>query len=324
MPAADAPSVSIIIPAYNASAYIADALNSALAQKFTNYEIVVINDGSPDTAHLENVLAPFMDRIVYLRQENQGLAGARNAGIRAARGKYIAPLDADDTWNPDFLAAQIAVLEADPTIDVLYADARIFGQVPEAGRTVMELCPSAGEVTFESLVTRRCTVHICVTVCRREALGREGLFDATLRRCEDIDMWLRITAGGGRIAYQRRVLGNYRRRPDSLSADTARLLEAFLTVLAKAARDPRLTAAQRQTISRQCCVERAAMELAKGKNAILEGDDQAAAGHLARANIQRKSLKLSVALMLLRFAPGVLRTFYLWRHRRVYRLKTQP
>ena len=327
MPSAEgvgmAPLLSVIIPAYRAAQYIAAALDSVLAQTFKGYEIIVVNDGSPDTEELERALEPYRDRIIYLLQENQGLSGARNNGIRAARGTYIAPLDADDVWAPEHLAAQLAVLEEDPSIDVLYADARIIGDAPEAGRTVMELCPSTGEVTFERLVTRECTVHICVTVCRRETLLRVGLFDPSLQRVQDIDLWLRIVRQGGRIAYQRRVLGYYRRHASSLSSDSVSMLEEFLAVLAKAARDPYLTAAQRDVLENQSVVERTSLELQKGKRAFLAGDGEAAVRHLTAANVQRKSLKLTAVVMLLRVAPGFLRALYRWRDRQVYKLKTQ-
>jgi GT2 family glycosyltransferase len=317
-----APLVSVIVPAYRVTESIAATLDSVLAQTFTDYEIIVVNDGSPDTEELESVLAPYRDRIVYLRQENQGMSGARNTGIRAARGKYIAPLDADDMWDPEHLAAQVAVLEAEPSIDLVYADARIFGDLPEAGKTVMDLCPSAGEVTFERLVARQCTVHVCVTVCRREALIRAGLFDPDLRRVEDIDMWLRISRQRHRIVYQRRVLGSYRRRAGSLSSDRVAMLEAFLTVLAKAASEPQLTAAQREAVAHQCAVERASLDLERGKRAFLAGDAEGAVRHPTQARAQRKSLKLAAVLMLLRVTPSFLRTLYQWRDRHVYSLKT--
>jgi hypothetical protein len=272
---------------------------------------------------MEKALEPYRDRIIYVRQENQGPGGARNTGIRMARGAYVALLDSDDVWDPEHLAAQVAVLEADPSIDMVYADARIIGDVPEAGRTVMEFCPSVGEVTFKRLVTRECTVHICVSVCRREILLRAGLFDPAFRGTEDIDMWMRIARLGGRIAYQRRVLGSYRRQAGSLSSDRVSMVEGFLAVLAKAERDPGLTAAQRDAVERQVAVERNKLELHKGRNAFLAGDAAAAVSHLRRANAQHKSLKLAAVLMLLRVAPGFLRALYQWRDRHVYKLKTQ-
>ena len=319
----DAPLVSVIIPAYRAAESIAATLDSVFAQTWQDYEVIVVNDGSPDSEEMEKALEPYRERITYLRQENQGPGGARNTGIRLARGAYVALLDSDDVWDPEHLAAQVAVLEADPSIDMVYADARIIGDVPEAGRTVMEFCPSVGEVTFERLVTRECTVHICVSVCRREALLRAGLFDPAFRGTEDIDMWMRIARLGGRIAYQRRVLGCYRRQAGSLSSDRVSMVEGFLAVLAKAERDPGLTAAQRDAVERQVAVEQSKLELHKGRNAFLAGDAAAAVSHLRRANAQHKSLKLAAVLMLLRVAPGLLRTLYQWRDRHVYKLKTQ-
>jgi hypothetical protein len=318
-----APLVSVIIPAYRSAQYIRATLDSVLEQTFKGYEIIVVNDGSPDSQELEKALEPYCDRITYLRQANQGPGGARNTGILAARGRYIALLDADDMWNPEHLAAQLAVLEADSSIDMVYADARITGDVPEAGKTVMDLCPSVGEVSFERLVTRQCTVHICVSVCRRETLLRAGLFDPVFRGTEDIDMWLRIALQGGRIAYQRRVLGCYRRHAGSLSSNRVSMLEGFLAVLAKTAGDPHLTVAQRETLERQCAVESASLELQKGRDAFLAGDAEAAVSHLKRANTSHKSLKLATVLMLLRVAPGFLRALYQWRDRHVYKLKIQ-
>ena len=315
--------MSVVIPAYQAAESIADTLDSVLAQTFQNYEVIVVNDGSPDSEEMEKVLAPYRDRIQYLRQENQGPAGARNTGIRMARGPYVALLDSDDMWDPEHLAAQLAVLEAGPGIDMVYADARIIGDVPEAGRTVMEFCPSAGEVTFEGLVTRQATVHICVSVCRREALLRTGLFDPAFRGTEDIDMWMRIARQGGRIAYQRRVLGSYRKRAGSLSSDRVSMVEGFLAVLEKAARDPGLTASQRDAVERQMEVERNKLELHKGRDAFLAGDAATAASHLTRANAGQRSLKLAAVVMMLRVAPGLLRALYQWRDRHVYKLKTQ-
>ena len=109
-----APLVSVIVPAYRVSQFIPATLDSILAQTFQDFEIIVVNDGCPDTEELERVLEPYRSQIIYLRQDNQGIAGARNTGIRASRGVYIAPLDSDDLWYPEHLAAQLAVLK--PTL----------------------------------------------------------------------------------------------------------------------------------------------------------------------------------------------------------------
>lgn len=318
-----APLVSVVIPAYQAANCIAATLDSVLAQTFQDYEIIVVNDGSPDSVQLETVLEPYRGRITYYRQDNQGPAGARNTGIRAARGEYIALLDSDDLWEPEHLAAQLAVLQGDPSIDMVYADARIFGDVQEQGHTVMELCPSQGEVTFERLVMRECTVHICVSVVRRQALVDAGLFDPAFRGTEDIDMWLRMLKRGRRIAYQRRVLGSYRRHAGSLSSDPLRMIEGFLAVLAKAAEDPNATAAERSAIERQSQLQRANLALEQGRRAFLAGDTDAAIRSLTQANAHHKSARLTAILLLLRVAPHFLQAVYQWRDRHIYKLKTQ-
>jgi glycosyltransferase involved in cell wall biosynthesis len=101
------PLVSVIIPAYKAAAYIHEALGSVFRQTYESFEVILINDGSPDTEEFERAIAPYLDRIVYIRQENRGPSAARNAGIRRARGEYLAFLDSDDVWYPTCLAAQV-------------------------------------------------------------------------------------------------------------------------------------------------------------------------------------------------------------------------
>lgn len=139
------PAVSVIIPAYNAAQYVGEALESVFAQTFADYEVIVVNDGSPDTDELERVLAPYMERTTYLKQENRGPSGARNTGIERARGKYVALLDSDDLWLSDYLTKQVALLDADPELDLVYSDALIFGDSTLAGRTFMEMAPSRGQ-----------------------------------------------------------------------------------------------------------------------------------------------------------------------------------
>ena len=100
------PTVSIIIPAYNTAAFIGNTLASVVAQVYTDYEIIVVNDASPDTREMEPALAQSRDRILYIvLEQNRGLAGARNAGIRAARGQSDYLLDSDDEWEPTNLRA---------------------------------------------------------------------------------------------------------------------------------------------------------------------------------------------------------------------------
>src|SRR5947209_18334937 len=122
-----APKVSVIIPAYNVSAYIADALDSLRAQTFRNFETIVVNDGCPDTENLERVLQPYRDEIIYLKKENGGVSSARNTALLASRGEYIALLDPDDIWEPEYLEVQAGALDSRPDLDLIYPDAVCFG-----------------------------------------------------------------------------------------------------------------------------------------------------------------------------------------------------
>src|SRR5262245_33293054 len=121
------PAVSVIIPAYNAANYISETLDSVLAQTFQDWEIIVVNDGSPDTEELEHVLGRYQEQISYRKQENRGPGSARNEGMRHARGKYLAFLDSDDLWLPDFLSEVVQFLEEHPSISMACADCVYFG-----------------------------------------------------------------------------------------------------------------------------------------------------------------------------------------------------
>src|ERR1017187_9565262 len=126
MPATDtnpAPKVSVIIPSYKTADLIAACLDSVFAQTYSDFEAIVVNDGSPDTVELEKVLQPYLGRIVYIKQENKRAAGARNNAIRQARGEFVAFLDSDDTWFPNHLAAQMQLVADDPSLDLVYANA---------------------------------------------------------------------------------------------------------------------------------------------------------------------------------------------------------
>ena len=121
--AARAERVSVVIPAYSVAGFLEETLQSVFAQTMQPFEILVINDGSPDSPALERMLAPYLDRIRYLVQENQGPSAARNRGLDAATGDLIAFLDGDDVWLPGYVAQQIEYLRAHPADDLVYCNA---------------------------------------------------------------------------------------------------------------------------------------------------------------------------------------------------------
>lgn len=302
------PAVSVIIPAYRVTEYIAEALDSVLAQTFTDYEIIVVNDGCPDTVALEEVLDRYLDRIVYIKQENQGLAGARNTAIRAARADLLALLDSDDAWEPNYLECQVAIMRADPTIDVLYPNAVFIGDTPLTGRLMMDFSPSEGEVTFEKLATLECIVTVSV-LARKAVIEQVGLFDPDLRRTEDFDLWLRVVAAGGRIAYHRKPLLKYRRRATSLSADSASMRRSGLEVLERLCRRLPLDEAHQKALTRGRERFRADLAFFEAQQALIAGDVDTACRCFREANRYYHRPKLHLLTFALRWFPWAAPTF---------------
>jgi GT2 family glycosyltransferase len=308
---ADEPLVSVVIPAYNAARYIGETLGSVLAQTFYAYEVIIVNDGSPDTADLEGALAPYRERIHYLKQENRGAAAARNTGLLAARGPYVAFLDADDSWMESYLAEQVAFIESgERAFDLVYTDALLMGDSPLAGKTFMEIAPSDGSVTFEKLVTDECNVITSGVLARRQALLDVGLFDEELRRAQDYDLWLRLAKAGARIGYQRKVLLRYRCHTDSLSGDAISQINRHLTVLNKTARSDDLTPGEQRVLAGARARLEAHLKLERGKLRLVDGDFAAAAAELKDANKWQRSWRLRLVLLWLRVAPRSLQRVY--------------
>ena len=305
-----APLVSVVIPAYNVSAFIAEALDSVFAQRFRDFEVIVVNDGSPDTSALEAALAPYRDRIDYVTQPNGGPSAARNTAIRRARGTFVAFLDGDDRWLPECLSDHVARAEAEPTAVVLHGDAEVIGDPLIAGKTLRQLNASEGQVDFLGLVTERCTITTSCTMVRRDACIAVGMFDEALRRSEDFELWLRIAHGGGRFDTSDRVLAQYRRIGMGTSADEDVMADAITVVLDKCARTLPLTAEERDAVALARARQQAVKQFLEGKRAFARGDYQEAQRALRAANTVMRSRKLALVVRALSFAPGVLARLY--------------
>jgi O-antigen/teichoic acid export membrane protein/GT2 family glycosyltransferase/2-polyprenyl-3-methyl-5-hydroxy-6-metoxy-1,4-benzoquinol methylase len=311
----DAPTVSVIMPAYRAAEYIGDALESVLNQTYTDYEIIVVNDGSPDTDDLEQALEAYRDKIHYISQENRGCSAARNVAVRVARGGLVAFLDADDCWEPEYLQQQVTFLESNPSVDLVYADALLVGDSPLAGRTFMRTTPSRGEVTLQSLLEARCTVLLSGTLVRRQSILAVGLFDERLRCSEDYDLWLRLAMNGGRLAYQRKVLLSKRIHAASLSANHVYLHEQTLVVLEKNSLDPRLNEEERKALYALEMRLQATARLERGKQELTRANFTAASDQIRQANDFYRSWKLRLMLWWLRYSPRALLNVYNLRAR---------
>ena len=299
------PAVTVVIPAYNAARFIREALDSVLAQTVTDYEVIVVDDGSRDREALERILVEHPLPIVYLSQENRGVSAARNAAIRIARGEFYAQLDADDQWTPDYLEVQLGILRAHPQAALMYPNATIIREGSPGGFEFMKICPSEGEVTFASLLREQCVVMTCVTA-RLDAIRRAGLFDERLRGCEDFDLWLRLVMRGERILYHRQLLARYRRHEESLSSDGVWMQRHLLLVLAKCAATADLGPEEQEVLHQAIEDNRARLHLLEGKLHLTAGESGAALASFERANQHLRRPKLSAVIFLARHTPNLL------------------
>lgn len=304
------PRVSVVIPAYNVSGDIAETLASVFAQEFTNFEVIVVNDGSSDTAALEEAIGPYRDRILYLVQANAGPSAARNAGIERARGDFVAFLDGDDRWLPDCLADQVRRATADPTLAVVHGDAEIIGNPVYAGKTLRQLNGASEQVTLLNLLAERSSVTTSCSMVRRDWLNRVGRFDPAFRRSEDFDLWLRIAHAGGRFDGTAKVLAQYRRDGTGASTDLVAMADAILAVFDKCERTLSLGAAERTALAAARSREQAVRTFLEGKQAFIDGDFVVARRALAEANMVMRSRKLTLIVGVLSIAPSALSRLY--------------
>jgi glycosyltransferase involved in cell wall biosynthesis len=308
-----APTVSVVIPAYNAAKYICEALLSVFNQSFTSYEVIVINDGSSDTDDLERELQPYKAVIKYIKQENRGAAAARNTGLRAAAGEFVAFLDADDKWLPGFLEKQLKLLKSSKA-DLVYADALLIGEAPLAGRTFMEMEPSRGNVTPENLLAVKVTVLTSTVLARKAPILEVGLFDESFKRGQDFDLWLRLAKQGARFAYQHEVLAHHRIVETGLSGNTTSQLTRTLDVLRAIKSRAGLTASENAAL--QLNMKRTLRELAleNGKEKLFDKDFEGALRSFTEAKKFRQSWKLILVCLGLRVAPEMVWHFYYGRN----------
>ncbi len=302
------PKVSVIIPSYKTAHFISNCLDSVFAQTFQDFEAIVVNDGSPDTPELEKVLAPYIerygDRLVYLKQENKRAAGARNNAIRNARGEYVAFLDSDDTWMPDHLANQMELFTADPSLGLTYSNGLVG--MPGKEREFMKRCPSHGEATFAALLVERCQIPISTVVALRAAIVKAGMFDETLLRCDDYDMWVRTAFHGAKIAYSTKVQARMPvGRPGSLSQSRAKMAEGYVTILEKYKTSLPLQPADRETVEKRARQIKAKYYLEEGKSKLAQREFSEARTALAQANEYYRKPSIGFTVFGLRVAPAV-------------------
>jgi hypothetical protein len=220
--------VTVVIPTFNHGRFLRCAVESALAQSSREREIVVVDDGSTDDSRA--VAASYGEAVRYIRQENRGLSAARNTGIGAASGEYIALLDADDVWLPGFLDSAVGRLEADTHLGAVHTGCYC---VDESGLRLPQVCVSTvpPDGMYDRLLDGEFFVPSSVVV-RRACFARTGLFDETLRASEDWDMWLRV-AREYRFGSVDKPLVNYRVHGGNMSGDPDHMLRYQAMVVRK-------------------------------------------------------------------------------------------
>lgn len=229
--------ISVVIPAYKAETYLAETIESVLRQTLQPIEIIVVDDGSPDRTAEVGARYP---EVRVIRQRNAGVANARNTGWLASTGDWLAFLDADDVWEPEFLQRCTA-----HDADVCYSSRRNLVQQRDGTFVLERTVHSAVHASkLKAVLPERCPFPpSCVTI-KRTAVETVGGFDQRFSPSEDWEMWLRLLKSGQRFAFEPEPLMRYRVHRASASFNAVRMYNAGLRVAEEHSLRPR------QTISR--------------------------------------------------------------------------
>lgn len=309
------PAVSIIMPAYNVAPYIGAAIESVCAQTFTDWELLITDDGSTDETHaIAESYVSSQPRIRLLRQVNGGISAARNTALREASGAFIAILDSDDLWSPAYLAAQMELLRMHPDVDIVTGNAWFLGG-PQDGQPALPTPDPRPTPDLTSLLADETSVFV-MSVFRRRVYDTVGGFDESMRCNEDYDFWLRAAIAGFRFHRNDRLLGHYRRRADSLSAAELTMLRGILRVYAKLR--PAVLERPRELAILDAQVARfdARRLRVEAREALERRDFAALDEHLAALHLRTGGAAPGLLRLVARWAPGVLSKAYQVRRAR--------
>lgn len=227
------PTVSVVIPTYNRADLLEEALSSVLQQTYQDFEVIIVDDGSTDDTR-ERVAALQSDpRMRYVYQENHGLAGARNTGIRASRGDYIALLDDDDIWLPDKLEKQMSLMAVDDQADVVHCDFRFVDLACNPLPMRYQRPASRGTLYEDLMYGNMIAGSGSAVLIRARCLAEVGLFDENLPACEDQDLWRRMALAQHNFVYLDEVLLYIRWHTSNMQKDPERMAIAWMQYLDK-------------------------------------------------------------------------------------------
>jgi glycosyltransferase involved in cell wall biosynthesis len=230
------PQFSIIIPCYNQAHFLNDALQSLLSQSFTDWEAIIVNDGSPDdTSLVANTWIERDSRIRLIEQQNAGLSAARNTGISSANGQYIGLLDADDRYGPDFLLTVFSHLQKG--FEMVCCGYTYFN----TKRNIHRIVRQSEQLDFRSILTGNLFPPVAVAF-QRQVLNKTGLFDTDLKSAEDWDIWIRMFKAGIKLSVIEDALVYYRVSENSMSRQAFTMYDALKKVAQRARqKDERLS-----------------------------------------------------------------------------------
>jgi len=223
------PRVTVIIPNFNQSHFVGNAIRSVLDQTLKDFEIIVVDDGSTDNS--QEVVAQFGAAVRYIYQQNQGLAGARNTGLQYASGELIGLLDADDEWSPQYLEYMVAIAEKYPDAVAFYCMAHCMDVNKHDLPQIVGGPPVEPRQLYQVLLRTNFIIPSTVTF-RTKPIIEAGCFDANLRSCEDWDLWLRLLSSS-KIMGVFNTLVRYRVHGSSLSTDVDGMHTATKKVVEK-------------------------------------------------------------------------------------------
>ena len=313
------PRVSVITPAYNAARFLRDTIESVRAQTVTDWELLIVDDGSTDeTVGIVQRYAEADSRIRLLRQENAGPSAARNHGMRAARGAFFAFLDSDDQWLPQFLEHQLEVFARYPDTVLVTANAYYLGG-PQNGQPRRP--PSNGNpvLTLENIIQNDSAVFI-MTVFRRAVFERIGGLDEGQWTSEDYDFWIRAALAGFVFRVSTQPLALYRRHKGSLSADSARMLRGILQTYSKRRGAFPTGSPAQLALERQISRFERELLLVEGKQALERRDYETAANPLNALRDRGAGTLIGFTAWLVEHAPAAALLAYRLRGLRHSRL----
>lgn len=308
--------VAVIVPAYGVAHLLGEALTSLQRQTLGEWECIVIDDGAPDD--VASAVAPFLGdrRIRFVATTNNGVSAARNRAVQESTAPLVALLDGDDLYRPEYLAQVVPVLEADPDIRLVTCNARIFGAVARE-RTCVERKQGTGDGLHGSLadvLDRSFNVYIGTTF-RRADFDRVSGFDTDMAQSEDFDLWVRLMMLGGKARYIDEVLGEYRVRPGSASANAGRMLLGNIRVYEKARAMLAVDAPERALLDRLLAESQSALAFEHAIDCIVDGDTRRGLSALRATSGQVDGPVWRAAFALWQLFPALARPMLRWRRR---------